>query len=155
LALEQVDEILGGDVAGCARCEGAAADAADGPVEHSRARLDRCPGGCDRGVTRVVEMDADREAVSQRPVDQRTRLPRDGDAYRVREEDLVGPGGCRPGGQLEDAAWVDLALERAAEGGADGDRRAAPAFVRACDHLGGAPEPGRDGRSGVSLLERL
>ena len=66
LAVEQVDEVLGGDVAGRARRERAAAEAADGRVEDRRAVLE--PGERVRvaGVARVVQVQADGRAGLQR-----------------------------------------------------------------------------------------
>ena len=59
LAVEQVDEILGADVAGRARRERAAADAADRRVEHGRARLQRRVRVREAGVARVVQVHPD------------------------------------------------------------------------------------------------
>ena len=64
--LEQVEDVLGRDVAGRARRERAAAEAADRRVEHGRAGLDRRPRVRDAGVARVVEVAADRDGRGSR-----------------------------------------------------------------------------------------
>src|SRR5439155_1614850 len=62
LAVEQVDEILGADVPGRPRSEGAAADASDRRVEHARARLERGVRVRKARVAGVVEVNADRDS---------------------------------------------------------------------------------------------
>ena len=66
LAVEQVDEVLGGDVAGRARRERAAAEAADGGVEDRRAVLEAGERVGVAGVARVVQVQADGLAGLQR-----------------------------------------------------------------------------------------
>ena len=55
--------------------------------------------------------------------DEVPHLTRDGDADRVRKDDLVPPGFDERAREVEDAARVDGALEGAAKGGADRHRR--------------------------------
>ena len=104
LALEQVEDVLGGDVAGRARRERAAAEAADRGVEQGRAGLHGRPCAGDARVARVVEVAADRDAEDGDALDE----PRDGtrrrDADRVREHDLAGAGGDEPLRQVGDDA---------------------------------------------------
>ena len=76
LAVEQVEHVLGGDVAGRARRERAAAEAADRRVEDRRARLDRRPGAGDAGVARVVEVAADRDAEDRDALERAARTGR-------------------------------------------------------------------------------
>ena len=91
LALEQVEHVFGGDVAGRARREGAAAKAADGRVEERRTRLDRRPRARDAGVPRVVEVAADGDAQDGDALDELRHGPRRRDADRVGEDDLPRP----------------------------------------------------------------
>jgi len=116
LAFEEVDEILGGDVAGRARSVGAAAEPADRGVQHGGARLDRRDRVGVAGVPGVVQVDADRPAAGH-PPDEVADLPRRGDADRVREDELRR---VEPGAQLRHPSRVDPTLEGAAEGDADG-----------------------------------
>src|SRR5262249_33061157 len=62
IALEQVDEILGGDVAGGARSVGATAEPRAGGVEEHDTSLERSLGVCVAGSARVVEMSAHRSS---------------------------------------------------------------------------------------------
>ena len=94
--MEQVDEVLGGDVPGRPRRERAAADPADRRVEHGRARLERGEAFAIAGVARVVQVHADRRAELAPAPTSVLDLPRDGDADRVGEDDLVRARGGQP-----------------------------------------------------------
>src|SRR5918996_5332788 len=56
LALEEVHEILGGDVAGCLRREGAPPEPSDRGVDERRSGLERREGVRVAGVPRVMEV---------------------------------------------------------------------------------------------------
>src|SRR4051812_1224872 len=120
-AVEEVDEVLGGDVAGRAGREGAAAQAADRRLEDRRTGLERrvCVG--EPGVAGVVEVDADGHAEPLRGRHEVAGLAGDTDADRVREDDLAGSSGDAALGQLEDPGRIDRPFERAPEGDTEGD----------------------------------
>src|SRR5207248_10780986 len=86
VAIEEVDEVLGRDVAGGAGREGAAAESADGGVEEPHARLERRVGVGEARVARVVQVDAGWADA----FDEAAHLTRRRDADRVGEDDLVG-----------------------------------------------------------------
>ncbi len=113
LALEQVEQVLGGDVAGRARRERAAAEAADRRVEQRRARLQPGVGVRVAGVARVVQVQADRDVAvdgPQQPLD----LP--GTPTPIVSASISSSAARHPSRVVDDHAGVDAALERAAEG---------------------------------------
>ena len=92
LAVEHVDEILGADVAGRARRERAAADAADRRVEHGRAASSAAYAFA-KPVLRVLCRCTPTGVPSfARLGDELPDLARHADADRVREDDLVRAG---------------------------------------------------------------
>src|SRR3954454_17931484 len=141
LALEQVDEVLGGDVPGRARSEGAAAEPADrgvqagragrrakGSAPHTadrgvqdgRAGLERGQGVRVAGVAGVVEVAAGRAEGGDAP-GHAADCARRRDADRVGHNDLARAGLGQPPGDLDHRALVDGTVERVPEG--DADRR--------------------------------
>src|ERR671930_1182438 len=90
LALEEVDEILGRDVAARAGREWASAEAPDGGVEDGGAGLERSEGVRVARVARVVEVTTDGQAELEGLRDEASHLARDGDADRVGEHEHVG-----------------------------------------------------------------
>ena len=120
--VEQVDQVLGGDVARRARRERAAAEAADGRVEDRRAVLEP---GVRRSRSRCCACCAGAGRRACRPRSARgsevADLARHADADRVGQDHLVGARRRHPVRVLDHQARVDVALERAAE--RDADRR--------------------------------
>src|SRR4051794_3360591 len=144
-ALEQVDEVLGRDVACRARGVWAAAEAADRRVEHFGAGVERRERVRIAGVPGVVAM----KPLRLRAADQIPDLARGGDADRVGEDDL---GAVEPRCELAHPRRIDVALEGAAERDADRDRRrlgcGSEDPLDALDRLG-------ERRVGVALVELL
>ena len=75
VALQDVHQVLGGDVAGRAGRERATADAADRAVEDRCAVLQRSDRARHRRVPGVVEMDADRWPRTRQGAHQATDVP--------------------------------------------------------------------------------
>src|SRR3954465_11611015 len=142
LALEQVDEVLGGDVPGRARSEGAAAEPADRGVQDGRAGLERGQGVRVAGVGGFVEVAAGRAEGGDAP-GHAADCARRRDADRVGQNDLARAGLGQPPGDLDHRALVDGTVERVPEG--DADRRGRRG-------AGSGPEDG--GRLAQRLLPR-
>ena len=87
--------------------------------------------------------------------DQRADRRRRGDSDGVREDEGVGPSLGDPLRDLDDASRLDLALERAAERDAQRHRRPKAVLSRARHDLPCRGKRLLDGRSLVSLVERL
>ena len=117
LAVEEVDEVLGRDVARRVRGERAAAEAADGRVEQRRARLQARDRVRIARVAGVVEMEADRRACrgAEGGGHEPAHLGGDADADRVGEQHLVRARGRDERDVLDHDPRIDRALERAAE----------------------------------------
>src|SRR5262245_49674641 len=88
LAVQEVDEVLRGDVPGGARRERAAADAADRRVEHRGARLEGDERVRIARAAGVVEVDADGHTELRPLRHEVPYLARHADADRVGEDDL-------------------------------------------------------------------
>ncbi len=154
-ALEQVDEVLGGDVAGRVRGERAAAEAADRRVEDARARFQRGERIRVAGVARVVEVAAERSSELGGVSDQRSHCSWGRDADRVGEEERVGLDLGDPGGDLQHAGGIHLALERAPEGDAERHGGADPVSTCSSDDPARGGERVLDRSTLVPLVERL
>src|SRR3954463_7227904 len=107
LAMQEVDEVLGGDVPRRAGREGAAAEPSDRGLEDSRAGLQGGVGVGEPGIPRVVEVDPDGQAEVLRPRDEVAGLTRHADSDRVREHDLARSRGHAPLGESEDRVRVN------------------------------------------------
>ncbi len=120
--VEEVDEVLGGEVAGRA---GRVGQPPVPPVEASKQRTPADRPGRDVGerrAARVVEVERDpleRDPGVRGPGDDRADLRRDADADRVAEADLVEPEGQEADGDVDRPLRGDGAGVRAAEGGRD------------------------------------
>ena len=122
--IEQVQQILGCDVASGVRGERASTGSPDGRIECEDSAPVRGHHICHRRVPGVVEVAPQRDVGggadrSNRGLD----LRRDGDADRVAEGDLVGACGCRTIGQPDDVVEGHLPFVGAAEGNRNRDRR--------------------------------
>ena len=137
LALERVDEVLGGDVAGRPRRERASTEASDRRIQHRGARVERSERVRVPRVPRVVEVTAGGTAELDDAFGQRAHRARRGDADRVREHDRVRRDLGDALGDLDDPARIHLAFERAPERDAERDRAANAVSTRAC----GDPQP--------------
>ena len=102
-----------------------------------------------------MQVDPERDVEEADAADQVAHLPGHADADGVRDDDLVGPGRCCAPGELGDAARVDGALERAAEGGADRHGRADPVRLRARDDPLAGGHSLFDRRARVAAVELL
>ena len=154
LPVQEVDEVLGGDVAGGARRERAAAQPADGGLEDGRARLESRVGRREAGVPRVVEVDARPARASRGLGDEPLHLPRHRDADRVGEDDLVRAELAHAVDDLQHPGRVDGALEGTAEGDADRDATTPRSASTVRPRSGTRPAPGsrrgrREGRAGL------
>ncbi len=144
--VEQVEQVLGRDVAGGGRGERAPPDPARAGVERGGAALD----GRDRvgvaGVPGVVEVPAQRDAGGHvgGDVGQRPHPGRHPDADRVGQRHLVRLGLDAPGQHVGHPLRSDLALERAAERGGYGHRGPQPG--RACPRRDPGPRHDRGRR---------
>ena len=87
------------------------------------------------------------------PLDEVAHLARHADADRVGEDDLVRARSREPRRERRDAAGVDGALERAAEGDADRHRRSDPVGVRALDDARAGGRRLLDRRACVAAVE--
>ena len=122
LAVEQVDEVLGGQVAGRARRVRAAAGPAGRGVEAADAELERRGDVGQRRAARVVEVHRQplgADAGRQQRADHAAHVGRPGHADRVADAELVDAELQQPLRDAHDGGLADLALVRAAEGGAD------------------------------------
>ena len=157
LALEQVDEVLGRDVARGARRERAAAQAADRRVEQLHADVEPGDGVRVARVARVVQVQPDRHAAGRDlgGADEPAHLARHADADRVGEHDLVGARGGHPRGVVDHDPRVDAPLERAAERDAERGRRPQAGVVRGPEHRHGVGRRLRDGGVLVARGERV
>ena len=149
-ALEHVEQILRGNVAGCAGRKGAAAEPTHRSIENRRPAFKRCVCTRDRRVPRVVSVEADRLAQQHKPLDEAANLGRRGHADRVRENDLRGGGEAL--GQRCHSARVDPSLERAAESRRDGHCHRS---LRGLEDPLHPPRRLLERRIGVPLVERL
>ena len=126
IAVQEVDEVLGRDVAGRARGERAAARPAERGVEDASRPPRSRRAALAKPVLRVLWKwqptgDAERAAA---PATSVSDLRRHADADRVGEDDLVRPGRGDAPARLEHARRLDRALERAAERDRERDRDA-------------------------------
>src|SRR5262249_45330417 len=113
-AVEHVDHVLGGDVAGRALGVGAAAQARDRAVEGLHAQLERGVDVGERlaiGVVVVPAYPGDRD-LSRDRLDHRADLLRGAHANGVAERHLVAPHAIELAREIGDRARADLALVR-------------------------------------------
>ena len=132
LSLEDVDEVLGGDVPRRVRRERTAAEPSDGGVEHRRPGVERSERVRVPGVARVVEVAAHGTTELGGAARQGANGARGGDADRVREDEAVRLHLGDALGDLDDPVGIDLAFERASERHAERDRAAEAVATRAC-----------------------
>ncbi len=124
-------KILGGDVAGGARRDGAAAELAEGGLEAVDPDRERSEHVGEGGAAGVVEVGGQLDGVAQPLAGEREELPHltgVGHAGGVTEADLLRAGVAQTGGDLEHARGRDAALVGTAEGGGD-DALAAQALL--------------------------
>ena len=135
--VEHVDQVLGRDIAGRRRGEGAATNAADAGVERTDPGLDCRLGVGEPRVSRVVKVAAQRNA-GRCFVDRRHALM---DLRRHTHTDGIGEGdlaGLGDGGYLRylgDALGRDFSFIWAAEGGTDGDAARRSCIAGQCRDL--------------------
>ena len=122
-ALQHIDQVLGGDVAGGGGRERAAAEAAATGVEHLDAGFNRGAGVGQASATGVVEMHPQpdvRRGLAHR-LDPPAHGPGISDADGVDQRDLRHAQRAGLAGQGDDLVLADLALERTAERDREGD----------------------------------
>ena len=130
------------------------------PIEASkatRARLERRVGVGEAGVARVVQVHADRATPSATASARRARDLRGTPTPIVSASTISsGRAGAEPLDELEDAAGVDAALERAAERRGERHRRPATLGVGALDDARrrrrATPRRSRSGCAALNVL---
>lgn len=120
-ALEHVDEVLGGEVAGGAGGVGAAAESADGSIEGGDSAFQGCEDVGEGGPISIVEVEgqAARGDVGEEAIENAADVGGRGSAEGVADGDFVHAGIEQFTGHAVDFFLGDFALEGADEGGGD------------------------------------
>src|SRR5829696_798057 len=153
--VQEVHQVLCCDVAGRLRGEGAAARTSHRRVEHCRPRLDGRRRVCHPRVAGVMEVATYGGPEPEDTLDEGSDLIWHADAYGVREYDLVWLRHSYPLGQIAHDLRLYSSLERAPEGGGEGNRNPYSVQSRPLDEPLGQSCTFLHGRVLVLLCERL
>ena len=119
--MQQVDDVLGGYVAGCTWSERASSDTTEARIEDAHPGVDRCHDVGEGRIARVVKVPAQRDYVDRlrNTLDERGDLAGNCDPYGVGKPDLLGSGRSELAGYVDDESGIVTTLEGATKGRSD------------------------------------
>ena len=136
--MQQIEHILGRDIAGRARRKRASADPPAARIDDAHARLHRSVNITDSGIAGVVEVHAQRRVTDDwaQLLDEITDIRRHRDADRIGERDFVDARIDQSTRDVADDRGVDFTFERTTEGGGNAHAEKALRRLRTSGQIG-------------------